>query len=94
MSRYRVGVNAGPVHVSRRVGGKKMGFWTALLVWFTVKPLEWAVRGTVHVVKAANPRKTLEPPPSAFAPAGWYQTQHGPLYFNGRVWIRPDGRPF
>ncbi len=97
MSRYRVGVNAGPVHVSRRMGGsKKAGPLTSVLVWFIVKPLELLIRG---LARPHNIRRQTKAPVATrgyFAPPasrpGWYDTAWGPLYFSGSNWYGPDGR--
>lgn len=106
VSKYRVGVNAGPVHVSRRVGGKKKtGPLTAITVWFIVKPLELIFRGGAHVLGKKRTRsapgwttRPVSPVPTRgyFAPPaaqpGWYDTAWGPLYWNGRNWYAQDGR--
>jgi hypothetical protein len=99
MSRYRVGINAGPVHVSRRVGGK--GILTRVLVWWIVKPLELLVRGLArtHIVRRSATPEHRTPvathgwfSPPATRP-GWYDSAWGPLYFSGSNWYGLDGRP-
>lgn len=92
MSRYRVGINAGPVHVSRRVGGGKSAFGK-LLALFIVKPLELLFKGIVALCGVRS-RKNTEQAVPAYMPPGWYNTAYGPLYFNGVAWLRPDGRAF
>lgn len=97
MSRYRVGVNAGPVHVSRRMGGsKKSGPLTSVLVWFIVKPLELLIRGIALPHNIPQRIKTPVATRGYFAPPasrpGWYDTTWGPLYFSGSNWYGPDGR--
>lgn len=95
MSRYRVGINAGPVHVSRRAGGGKKPL-TSVLVWFIVKPLELIFKGLGAVVRS---RKNIKQPVSSapqywnFTALGWHNTVHGPLYFDGANWYTQDGRP-
>lgn len=97
-------VNAGPVAYSRpmRKKRRKSGPLTALIVWFTVKPLELIVRGTLAAVRGTRRPKSVAPAaPVAtmgyFAPPasqpGWYDTAWGPLYWNGSNWYAQDGRP-
>lgn len=88
MSRYRVGINAGPVHMSRRVGGGKKPL-TSVLVWFIVKPVELLIRGLIKMIPDARKRSGQ---PAFPPPVGWHNTAYGPLWWNGAHWIYPDGR--
>ena len=83
----------GPVAYSRpiRRKGKKPGPLTSVLVWFIVKPFELMFLG---LAKLFRTRVDLARHAQTHANMGWYNTQYGPLWFNGRVWVRPDGRPF
>ena len=89
----------GPVGYSRPLRKKRKGSGplTTLLVWFTVMPMKLMLKGLAKTPKLAaglaRPHN-LAPQLPAYMPVGWYQTQYGPLWFNGRVWVRPDGRPF
>lgn len=81
----------GPVAYSKPVRrrGKKPGCLTAILVWFTVKPLELMVRGMAKLFTVRSRSNTEQP---VRFPEGWHHTPHGPLWWNGAHWIRPDGR--
>lgn len=84
MSRYRVGVNAGPVHVSRRVGGgRTTKGLTGILVWFIVFPFECL--GKLFGLAFKSRPKTLSPAAQAYcAQDAMYTTQiwQGPRFQN------------
>jgi hypothetical protein len=84
----------GPVAYSRpmRKSRKKSGPLTALVVWFIVKPLELMFRGMAKLFTVRSRSNTGQPAP-VYTPVGWYNTVHGPLYFNGSNWYAQDGRP-
>lgn len=94
----------GPIAYSRpmRKRRKGSGPLTTLLVWFIVKPLEWALKGSVAAVKAAkvsSPRNDGSAPYTAIkghfspdVPGRWYYTAYGPLYWSGTNWYDPEGR--
>lgn len=90
MSRYRIGVNAGPVHVSRRMGGNGKGCLTQILSWFIVTPFRiLAVAFGPHRARVRQaPVVPTWPPPIVWPSPGLYMLQNGRvMYWDGTRWF-------